>query len=613
MDGVMKEHLGAHKAEFRIEDVYPISIPDTVSIERIPPKSILDVYSGRLDRFDYKMLFYDVFLAQDGKCIRLSGPPLANLTEYVKGSSFSVDGEDVTHKVQLIDLLRKQDSKIEHGTGQYLTLSCPHFASETKISRSEANIFNNKNVLLGINKNNSLVWITDWASFYAEAHKVDAVLLYDTGSTAYTSQELLSALQSVKGIDAVVIVRWPFRHGPFREKPGVDANANYSQVVMLSHAKEKYLAYARSVIHCDIDELIYSYRGASICDAAVESTLGVILVPGTWVESVTSTTSQSYRHLDFRHVDPKRGPSLTKWAIAPSKLPKGNNWQVHGVWAVDGVETTQQFHFAHFRGISTNWRETRAVYETPQAHHEVFTDIENFIEPYLIGKPSYHTPQQQPKGIDMAIVQERTTPAPASPASKTESSEIKPSLDAGGLAALTEHLSKCESYLEYGCGGSTVLAAKSGVKRIIAVDTAQAWLETVEKNIRGFSVDITLKHCDLGPVRTWGYPIDKQHIGRFHKYAILPWDIAKASGTTPQVIFIDGRFRVACFLYSLMAAKLGTIILFDDYMNRPPYHEVEKFCQRTEARGRMGVFVVKEKPPMLEVMEAFAKYSVVEY
>jgi tripartite-type tricarboxylate transporter receptor subunit TctC len=48
-------------------------------------------------------------------------------------------------------------------------------------------------------------------------------------------------------------------------------------------------------------------------------------------------------------------------------------------------------------------------------------------------------------------------------------------------------------------------------------------------------------------------------------------------------------------------------------MNRPPYHEVEKFCPRAQARGRMGVFVVDKKPPLIELAEAFAKYSIIEF
>ncbi len=147
----------------------------------------------------------------------------------------------------------------------------------------------------------------------------------------------------------------------------------------------------------------------------------------------------------------------------------------------------------------------------------------------------------------------------------------------------------------------------------MSVDTARPWLDKVEQETQNFRANITLTHCDLGPVKAWGYPEDKQHIGQFHRYAILPWEAAKAAGTRPQLVFIDGRFRAACFLYSLMAADPGTTILFDDYMNRPPYHEVEKLCRKMGNRGRMGVFTVEENINRLDILELFAKYSIVEF
>lgn len=589
---------------FRVDCVNPVVIPDTVRIEREIPDQVYKAYSDRFERFDYKTIFYDVFFSKVSGHIRLSGPPLANLTEYVKASYFLVDGQDVSNHVTLTDRIRKQESSINHAEGQSLTLHCPHFTVTTKISEIDTKTFLDRNVLLVINKDNSLAWLSDWLTFYAAAHRVDSILLYDTGSTAYTSRALLDVLQSVTGIEAAVVVRWPFRHGPFRERPGVDASANYSQVAMLAHAKEKYLSGARSVIHCDVDEIIYSYSGRTLCDAVVEADRGVIMVPGTWIESVT-TASAPYRHLDFRHVDPRRDPSFPKWCVAPAKLPAEGDWQVHGIWGLE-VEATSQFHFAHFRGISTNWREKRAIYRAPMAEHEIFTEIEEYIAPHLVGKPRYQPAEESAKGIEMAVSSN------VEPLERV-AVEIKPSLEPAGLAALKEHLSGCESYLEYGCGGSTVLAAQSGVKWIMSVDTARPWLDKVEQETQNFGANITLTHCDLGPVKAWGYPEDKQHIGQFHRYAILPWEAAKAVGTRPQLVFIDGRFRAACFLYSLMAADPGTMILFDDYMNRPSYHEVEKLCRRMGNRGRMGIFMVEENIDRLAISESFAKYSICEF
>ena len=59
-----------------------------------------------------------------------------------------------------------------------------------------------------------------------------------------------------------------------------------------------------------------------------------------------------------------------------------------------------------------------------------------------------------------------------------------------------------------------------------------------------------------------------------------------------DVVLIDGRFRVASFLFSLMKAKEGSVIIFDDFMNRPHYHVVEEVLEVHENFGRQAVFKV---------------------
>jgi hypothetical protein len=63
---------------------------------------------------------------------------------------------------------------------------------------------------------------------------------------------------------------------------------------------------------------------------------------------------------------------------------------------------------------------------------------------------------------------------------------------------------------------------------------------------------------------------------------------------SPDLVLIDGRFRVFCFLTSVKFAPVGTKILFDDYINRPFYHVVEEFCERIDTCGRQALFEVSQ-------------------
>jgi len=68
-----------------------------------------------------------------------------------------------------------------------------------------------------------------------------------------------------------------------------------------------------------------------------------------------------------------------------------------------------------------------------------------------------------------------------------------------------------------------------------------------------------------------------------------PW---QHGSVKPDLVLIDGRFRVACFLHSLLAAEPGTPILFDDYSNRPHYHLVEESYPIEQTEGRQALFRV---------------------
>jgi len=187
---------------------------------------------------------------------------------------------------------------------------------------------------------------------------------------------------------------------------------------------------------------------------------------------------------------------------------------------------------------------------------------------------------------------------------------ISPAMESCGIRAFERYIQGVSVYLEYGSGGSTLLAARNGVKHIISIDSDLGWLDTVKRESAGIRSNVHLVHCDVGPTKEWGMPADKSLAERFHRYPMAPWDVAEKLAVIPQVIFVDGRFRVACFLYSLLQAREGTPILFDDYRDRPYYNVVETFCDVHEMHGRMAVFVSSKRFSHKKVAASLLTYSV---
>ena len=97
-----------------------------------------------------------------------------------------------------------------------------------------------------------------------------------------------------------------------------------------------------------------------------------------------------------------------------------------------------------------------------------------------------------------------------------------------------------------------------------------------------------MKWIDVGDVADWGYPISFEKKQNFVKYANWFWEF----GLKPDLVVIDGRFRILCFLTSIKFASIGTQIIFDDYTNRPFYHVAEDFLKIKDTCGRQALFEV---------------------
>ncbi|HMB09033.1 hypothetical protein [Saliniramus sp.] len=145
-------------------------------------------------------------------------------------------------------------------------------------------------------------------------------------------------------------------------------------------------------------------------------------------------------------------------------------------------------------------------------------------------------------------------------------------------------------YGEYGVGKSTVWIVNNTSAKVIAVDTSEKWINKVTKRTKRRK-NIYIHHSDLGDIGFMGRPKNYSRRNFFPDYTNYLWDQEEK----PDLILIDGRFRVCCFLTSLKFAEEGAKIIFDDYVNRPHYHVVERYVARTEECGRQALFVVPPK------------------
>lgn len=141
---------------------------------------------------------------------------------------------------------------------------------------------------------------------------------------------------------------------------------------------------------------------------------------------------------------------------------------------------------------------------------------------------------------------------------------------------------------EYGIGGSTLLAAELG-KTLVSVETDRAFMARAQVELQDTPATVKLIHANIGATKQWGVPLDDSQWQRYPDYAFAPWQ----QGLEPDVILIDGRFRVACMLAALVNVTRPTTVLWDDYGDRAHYHWIERYCTPVRNVERMAIFEIE--------------------
>lgn len=159
------------------------------------------------------------------------------------------------------------------------------------------------------------------------------------------------------------------------------------------------------------------------------------------------------------------------------------------------------------------------------------------------------------------------------------------------LDFLREELRTTQFFLEFGTGGSTLLALNAGPKRIVSCETDAGYVDDFRpkhtSDFWNFSM-IELRHLDVGVTKKWGYPVAPLRPSQTDDYFRVIEEHAEA-----DAVFIDSRFRVAvaakCYLHLGEDAKF----LIHDF-NRQHYSPVLEFLELEEQVGTLAL--LKKRP-----------------
>ena len=152
-------------------------------------------------------------------------------------------------------------------------------------------------------------------------------------------------------------------------------------------------------------------------------------------------------------------------------------------------------------------------------------------------------------------------------------------------------LKKAKHYFEFGSGGSTVWAVKEGLI-VEGVESDAKWVKALKDKLGD---KCQVESVDIGLTKEWGVPVSDAFQNQFSNYSQAiyrheqPFDL----------ILVDGRFRVACAIASIIHITEHTQepekarIFIHDFWNRPQYHVVLEFLEVVDQVDTAGLFKIK--------------------
>lgn len=171
-----------------------------------------------------------------------------------------------------------------------------------------------------------------------------------------------------------------------------------------------------------------------------------------------------------------------------------------------------------------------------------------------------------------------------------------PHFDEPSAKRFAQELQSSRFYLEFGSGGSTVMADRLA-KKGLSIESDPYYSAAVRRALTNNTVELI--SVSIGLTREWSRPLftrpTSRRLNRWARYSMAPFPILQERGLFPDFVLIDGRFRRACALNTARHAAVAgrpVTIMFDDYYDagRQGFHEVEHFLGQPEKVGGAALF-----------------------
>lgn len=167
------------------------------------------------------------------------------------------------------------------------------------------------------------------------------------------------------------------------------------------------------------------------------------------------------------------------------------------------------------------------------------------------------------------------------------------------LNFLSGEMLRARTYLEFGSGNSTIMAASlPHLRKITVVESDDTFFQAnvgADENVRRAieSERLDYHYINVGETGAWGYPITTERMDLWPSYSSSVFH----RKSDYDLILVDGRFRVACILQACLKCGNRSYILVHDFFNRPTYFVVLPFLNLLNRVDTFALF----KPDIRQV------------
>ncbi|MCG3269003.1 hypothetical protein [Yoonia sp. I 8.24] len=313
------------------------------------------------DNYDNDTLIYDCFGIGSRGIVRLTMPKLLGFKKRLLSADFTINGQQIRRKKLKQNLKHDVlDLYVDSPAGD-ITITSGSTLLHVPVRLSDPARYAGCNVLYTQIKNDDLQWVYDWGCAHQRNHGVDAILVTNNGSTAYTSEALRQVLASIPNLKVADVLDAPLSHGAHHQNGAGTGATKFLQPALLNLTRDRFFEQARAVLVCDVDELVQPAGTESIFDATVASQLKYKSFQGVW--RYAQTSDAPVRHADHIWAKPEGTKCASKYCIVPNSLFGRMTWGVHSLEAINRhiFRPSNRFQFFHCRQISTSWKSDRSA------------------------------------------------------------------------------------------------------------------------------------------------------------------------------------------------------------------------------------------------------------